>query len=350
MTERTLSELAEICGATLVGDGSLTVVGPASLEEARPDQIAFLGHPKYERLLAETRAAAVLVGNEVESTREGLALLRCDDPSRAFSEVVRLFAAAPPAPPPGVHPTAVVDPSVELGADVSVGPLCVLGEGSRIGDRSVLHAGVCLGDGVTVGEDCEIHPGVVMYAGVTLGSRCVVHAGSVLGSEGFGFDPCPDGWTKVPQCGSVVLEDDVEVGANCTIDRGRFGATRIGRCAKLDNQVHVAHNVVVGEMSLLVAQVGIAGSSRLGKRVVVAGQAGISGHVQVGDGARIGGGSAVYSDVEGGRDYLGIPVAPRVEALRAMATARRLPELAKTVRELEERLERLESESGGASE
>ena len=327
MAERTLSEIAEICGATLVGDGRRCVVGPAGLAEAGPEEVSFLADERYRTQLRETRAGAVIVQPGTEAPREDLALLCCEDPNTAFSAVVRLFAGEEHAAPPGVHPSAVVHPAVELGAGVSIGPVCTVGEGARIGDDVVLHAGV------------------VIYPGVRIGARCTIHAGAVIGSEGFGFEPSKDGWEKIPQCGTVVLEDDVEVGANATIDRARFGATLIGRGVKIDNLVHIAHNCVIGPGAMLCAQGGTAGSVHLGARVILAGQVGISGHITIGDGARVGAKSAVFGDLAGGAEYLGYPARPRAQALRGMGAPRRLTRLVKRVEELEARIARMEEDA-----
>jgi UDP-3-O-[3-hydroxymyristoyl] glucosamine N-acyltransferase len=243
-----------------------------------------------------------------------------------------------------VHPTAVLGENVRLGTGVSVGAHCVVGAGSALDDGAVLHPGVFVGAGVRVGARSVLFSACVLYHRVVVGRDCVIHSGAVIGADGFGFDPTPEGWRKVPQCGTVVVEDDVEIGANTTIDRGRFGATRIGAGAKLDNLVHVAHNVVIGPGALLIAQVGIAGSSRIGARAILAGQVGVVGHVEVGPGARISAQSGVTKDLPGGKDYFGSPVLPQVEALRRLASMNKLPELARRVRELEERLARLEGE------
>ncbi len=349
MNTRTLSELAALCGARLEGDGARPVDGPASLAEAGPREISFYANAKYKDELLSTRAAAVLVARDLERPREDLALLRCDDPSAAFSLVVGAFVEPAPRPAPGVHRAAVVDPSAAVDPSASVGPLCAIGARARVEAGAVLHGSVVLGTDVRVGPETVLHPGVVCYPGVSIGARCVVHAGTVLGSDGFGFAPVREGgrepglaWKKVPQCGTVVVEDDVEIGANVAIDRGRFGATRIGRGAKIDNLVHVAHNVVVGEGALLIAQVGIAGSARIGPRAIVAGQAGINGHVDIGAGAKIGGGSGIVDDVPAGAEYFGYPGRPRAEAMRQMALVERLPEIRERLKALEKKLSEIE--------
>ena len=339
MIQRTASELAELCGAVLEGDGARVLVGPASLSEARADQVSFLRSARNAPELDGTRAGAVIVPFDLRSQRRDLALLRCQDPSRAFSRVVEVFRPAGARPAPGVDPRAAVARDARLGEGVSIGPGCVVGAGAEIGARCVLHPGVVVGPGARVGEDGELHPGVVLYAGVELGRRCLVHANTVLGSDGFGFEPTRDGWEKVPQCGTVVVGDDVEIGANCAIDRGRFGATSIGHGVKIDNLVHVAHNVVVGDGALLIAQVGVAGSARIGERAVLAGQVGIAGHVEIGPGARIGAQSGVGKDVPAGQDQFGSPSREKGEAFRILTLYWKLPELFQRLRALERRLE-----------
>ncbi len=338
MTSRTLAELAQLCGAVVDGDPALTVEGPAALADAGPREISFLANPRYVPQLATTKAGAVVVARDCASSRADLVLLRCDDPNRAFTAVIEAFAPRDPAPAPGVHPSAVVAPDAHVDPSASVGPNCTIASGARVGARSLLVAGVSIGREAQVGEDCVLHPAVVLYARVRVGDRVLMHAGTVLGADGFGFEPTRTGWTKIPQCGTVIIEDDVEIGANVTIDRARFGATRIGRGVKIDNLVQVGHNVVIGDGALVIAQVGIGGSTRIGKRVILAGQTGVTGHTTIGDGARIGARSGVESDVPAGADYFGSPARPRVEALRAWSLATRLPEMRERIKDLERRL------------
>jgi UDP-3-O-[3-hydroxymyristoyl] glucosamine N-acyltransferase len=204
-----------------------------------------------------------------------------------------------------------------------------------------------VGAEAVVEADSVLHPGVVLYPRVRIGARCVVHAGTVIGSDGFGFEPTHAGWAKIPQCGTVVVEDEVEIGANCAIDRGRFGATRVGRGAKLDNLVHLAHNVVVEDAALVIAQVGVSGSTRVGRRAILAGQVGVAGHLTIGEGARVGAQSGVTQDVPAGEDWFGYPARPKSQTLRTQALAHRLPELVARVRALEARLEHLEGTRDG---
>lgn len=350
MPRRTLTELARLCGATLDGDGARLVDGPADLGEAGPNEISFFAHPRYKEKLAATRAGAVIVALDCDVPRRDAVFLRVKDPSRAFTQVVQAFQDPVPPPVPGVHPSAVVEAGAHVAASASIGPLCHVAAGARLGERVVLHAGVSIGHDTAVGDDSVLHPGVRLYPRVTVGARCILHAGTVVGSDGFGFEPTREGWVKIPQVGTVVVEDDVEIGANCALDRGRFGATRIGRGAKLDNLVHVAHNVIVGESALLIAQVGIAGSATIGKRAILAGQVGVAGHTHVGDGARLGGQSGVVADIPAGQDYMGTPAHPRGDALRQWTLTARLPELNQRVRALEQKLAALERAVSAAGE
>lgn len=342
MTSISLSELAQLCGARLEGDAARLVTGPASLEDASAAEVSFLAESRYLPLLERTRAGAVIVPDGVESPRADLALLRCGDPQRAFSRVVLAFAPASPRPENGIHPTAVVDPAAEVSREASIGPLCVVGAGARVAAGAILHARVTLGDRTRVGARTELHPGVVLYPHVSLGEDCIVHAGTVIGADGFGFEPGPDGWEKTPQGGTVVIEDDVEIGANVTIDRARFQATHVESNVKIDNLVHVAHNVRLGRSSMLLAQAGVAGSTTVGPWAIVAGQAGVAGHLRIGARARVGGASAVFRDVPEGEDWWGVPASPKVDTIRRHKSLERLAGLAQELRALRERVAELE--------
>ncbi|MCY2958732.1 MAG: UDP-3-O-(3-hydroxymyristoyl)glucosamine N-acyltransferase [Planctomycetota bacterium] len=350
MISRTLAELATSCGAVVDGDPNLRVHGPATLADAAPGQISFLANPRYTPQLATTRASAVVVTRDCVSSRPDLALLRCDDPSRAFTAVVQSFAPPEPVPPAGVHPSAVVDPTAVVDPSASIGPNCTIGREARIGARAVLVANVYVGAHAAIGPDTVLHPAVVVYGRVTIGARGLIHGGTVLGSDGFGFEPTKTGWAKIPQVGSVEVGDDVEMGANCAVDRGRFGPTHIGNGVKLDNLVHVAHNVYVDDGALLIAQVGIAGSTRIGKRAILAGQAGIAGHANIGDGARIGAQSGVAGIVPAGEDYFGSPARPRSEAIRSSMIVAKLPELKARIHDMSKRIAALEAAAAPSAE
>ncbi|MCA8981626.1 MAG: UDP-3-O-(3-hydroxymyristoyl)glucosamine N-acyltransferase [Planctomycetes bacterium] len=347
MSNRTLSSLAELCGATLEGDGALLVRGPAALDEAQPDQISFLNDARHAAKLADTRAGAVIVPEGLDVERSDLALLRTAQPNAAFSAVVLAFAGEfeGPGPEPGVHPSAVVHRTAELAANASVGPFCVIGAEARIADGCVLHERVSVQARCTVGADSVLHAGVVLRPNTHLGARCVLHAGVVLGADGFGYDPVPpQGWQKVPQCGGVRVGDDVEIGANTCVDRGRFGDTRIGDGVKIDNQVQIGHNCDIGAHSLLCAQVGVSGSTTLEPWVVAGGKVSFAGHIRVGQGARLGGAAGAFHDLAGGQEYMGLPARPRGEYLRQVTLVGRLPELKRAVRALEQRIAALEGE------
>jgi len=345
MPQRTLADLAQLCGAALEGDGTRLVSGPADLAGAGRDEVSFLANERYAALVESTRAAAVVLARGVQVARDDLALLRVDDPNTAFTAIVSAFAESEAPPPAGIHPSAVVHESVQLGAAVAIGPLCSVGADAQLGDGAVLRAGVCVGAGAKIGPRTVLHTHVSLYPRVQIGADCILHAGSVIGSDGLGFEPSPEGWDKIPQCGTVIIEDEVEIGANCAIDRGRFGATLVRRGAKLDNLVHIAHNVVIGEASLLCAQVGLSGSVTLGQRVIMGGQSAVAGHLAVPDGVQIGGQAAVASSPEPGQEVTGTPARPLRQTRKDAALVRKLPELKERLAALEGRLAELESRS-----
>ena len=351
MSSRSLTELAALCEAELEGDAGLRITGPAALCDAGPSEISFLAHGRYREQLVSTRAGAVVVeqGDRLpELAQRGAtpapSILRCENPGRAFSRIILEYSPPDPAPEPGVHPSAVVDASVEIGVGTSIGALSSVGPGCVLADGAVLEPGVHLGRDVHIGARTRLHAKVVVYAHVHIGADCLIHSGTVIGADGFGFEPTPEGWEKTPQCGSVRIDDRVEIGANVTIDRARFGETHIGEGVKIDNLVHLAHNVCVEPHAMLIAQSGVAGSSRIGSWAILAGQAGVSGHLQVGAGARIGGSSAVFKDVPPGIDVFGMPAGPKAEQLVILARQRKVGQLQGRVRELERRLARLEQE------
>lgn len=350
MNHRTLEQLARLCGAELSPSRQLLIRGPASLVEAGPDQIAFFAQPRYRAQFDATRAGAVLVPPGTTHARADLVLLEVADPSAAFTRIVQHFAGEDWPLRAGVDESACVDPSASIAASAWIGPGCTIGARARVGERAQLLAGVHLGPESVVGADCILHPGVVLYARCTLGDRCLVHAGAVIGSDGFGFEPTREGWRKIPQCGSVEIGNDVELGANTCIDRGRFEATRIGNGVKIDNLVHLAHNVVVEDGALIIAQAGISGSTRVGRGAIIAGQAGIAGHVSIGAGARIGAQAGVMGSVPPGEDWAGYPARPRTQSMRALAHVQRLPELTQRVRELEQRLAALSAAQSSAQD
>jgi UDP-3-O-[3-hydroxymyristoyl] glucosamine N-acyltransferase len=338
----TLLELADRLRCRLEGDGSLDITRVAGLDEAGPGDVAFLANPRYRQAAQSTRASAVILAED--ATPIPCAMLRSPDPYRSFAEALALLAPEP-QPPAGMHATAVVAPDARLGSGVSIGPLVVVGARAEIGERTVLHPHVVVGPGARIGPDCVIHARVSIRGGSVLGARVIVQDGAVIGSDGFGFVTDAAGTHhKIPQVSSVIVEDDVEIGANATIDRPAVGHTRIGRGTKIDNLVMVAHGVQVGEHTLLAAQVGIAGSSTIGSRVVLAGQVGVAGHLEIGDGARATAQTGIPSSVEAGALVSGYPAIANADWLKASAVFRKLPELRRRVTDLAGRLERLEAQ------
>ncbi len=357
--QRTVAELAELCEATVEGNADLVITGPAGLADAGATEVSFLAQPKYASQLETTGAGAVLVAKDQAVERTDLVLLRCDNPEAWFTQIILAFAPEVPAQAVGVSPLAHVDPSAQVAADVAIAAHVSVGPAAVIEAGAVLHAGVAIGAHAKVGPNTILHPNVVLYPYAEVGARCVIHAGTVVGSDGFGFHPRPEGvpkdplWHKTPQAGNAVVEDDCEIGSGVTIDCARFGSTRIGRGCKLDNQVHVAHNVQVGQDTLLLAHVGVAGSSTVGKNVIIAGQAGVTGHVHIGDGAVILGGAGVIADVEPGAEMFGYPAGPRREKLRSIVSAEKAGKevrvLKKEIKELRAQLAELATALGQAS-
>jgi len=318
------------------GEGEDAVVsGVAPIEEAGPGQVTFLANRKYARFARDSTASGIIAREAVPGVRA--AFLISDNPYLAFAGVVEMFH--PPARfTPGISERAAVDPSARLGRDVTVSPFVVIEKDAEVGDRTVLFPGVYVGKGASIGSDCLVYPNVALYHGVKVGSRVILHAGCVIGSDGFGFAPTPEGFRKIPQVGTVEIEDDVEIGANTTIDRATLGVSRVCRGTKLDNLVQVAHNVVIGGDSAIAAQAGISGSTRIGSRVMIGGQAGLAGHLEVEDGIMLGAKCGVPDSLRASdsRVWSGIPVMPHPTWLRMAGLLPKLPDLFRRVKRLEE--------------
>jgi UDP-3-O-[3-hydroxymyristoyl] glucosamine N-acyltransferase len=335
----TLAELGALVGGLVEGDGSLEILGMASLEDAGEGQLTFLADLKHVSRLEKTRAAAVIVPFNLPSFPRPL--IRTSNPYAAYAKVQTFFSTRP-YKPLGVDPRAFVGTGAEIGPEVSIYPFVYVGSRSRIGNRVVLYPGVYVGQEAEVGEDTVLYPNVVVMDRCRVGRRVIVHGGTVIGSDGFGFAPDKSGYVKIPQVGIVEIEDDVEIGANCAIDRAAMGRTWVRKGVKVDNLVQIAHNVVVGENTVLVAQVGIAGSTEIGKWVALGGQVGVAGHIKIGDQARVGGQSGVAHEVKVGETLSGSPAFPHREWLRAQAVFPRLPEIKKNLVVLEKRVAELE--------
>jgi UDP-3-O-[3-hydroxymyristoyl] glucosamine N-acyltransferase len=331
----TAAEIAAHLQGEVAGDGSIVLNGFAPADRARPGDLTFAESEYYFNRAEESAASAILVDGKFASARK--VLIRVPNARLAFAKALALFFPEPRFPA-GIHTTAVVASSAQIDLAAHIGPCCVIGEYVRIGARSVLHGGNHVGANCQLGEEVNLFPNVTLYARTEIGNRVRVHSGAVIGSDGFGYVPDGGIHCKVPQIGNVIIGDDVEIGANVTIDRGALGPTVIGKGTKIDNLVQIGHNVEIGEHSLLVAQVGIAGSTKLGNYVVLAGQVGVAGHLKIGNQVTVAAQSGVMNPIPDAEKWLGSPAQPDRQAKREMIAIRRLPELLKRVSELEKKL------------
>ncbi|MCX6356403.1 MAG: UDP-3-O-(3-hydroxymyristoyl)glucosamine N-acyltransferase [Candidatus Aureabacteria bacterium] len=339
--KKTLKEIAALIGGRVEGDGDVVITGASGIKEAREGDLTFLANPKYASLLKETRAAAVVIEEGLQ-VAPGKPLIRVKNPSIAFSKLIDLLGPKKLVFPEGVHTLAVVSPKAKLGKGVSVGPFAVIEDGAVIGDRAVIRSGVYVGHGAAIGAECHLYPHVIIREGCEIGSRVIIHGGTVIGSDGFGYVAVEGIHHKIPQVGKVVIEDDVEIGSNVTIDRARFDKTIIRKGTKIDNLVQIAHNCDIGENSIIVAQVGISGSTTIGKNVILAGQVGVVGHVTIGDNSIIGAKGGVSKSVPPNSYHIGIPAMDATQFKKIFAAYMRLPQLVTRVRELEAKLAALE--------
>lgn len=344
--KKTVGEIAAFVGGSVVGDASIEIGGVAGLEGAAPGDIAFIDSAKYAAQAMTSRASAVIVPEG--HMLEGKTVIQVKHPRRAFAQVVMLFHP-PRRPPVGIHPTAVIGDNVALPESASVGPYVVIEDDVRIGERVVIGAGVFIGSRSTIGDDTIIHPHVTIYHDVTIGARVTIHAGSVIGGDGFGYFLVEGTYHKFPQIGSVIIEDDVEIGTNVTIDRGTLGATIIGRGTKIDNLVQVAHNVIIGEDTVIAAQTGIAGSSHIEDHVVIGGQVGIADHVRIGRGAVLGAQAGIPTGkrIPPGEFVWGTPARAMREFKSQYAHLVRLPRLTAQVEELARQVAELKKNAKG---
>jgi UDP-3-O-[3-hydroxymyristoyl] glucosamine N-acyltransferase len=350
----TIREIAEWLGGEIAGgiiEGKPEIDRVAKIEEAGSGSLTFLANPRYEKHLGTTEATAVLVSRELDlkkiEGRASVIFIRVDDPYVAFLHVLKRLTPTIDPFTSGIHSTAVISSKATLGKNASVGAYAVIGENAVVGDNTKIGEGCIIGMQTQIGEDCLLYPNVVIYHQCILGNRVVLHSGAVIGSDGFGFAPKPDGtYEKIPQLGIVVVEDDVEIGANTTIDRAVMGDTRIQRGVKIDNLVQIAHNVVVGEDTVIAAQTGISGSTKIGKHCMIGGQVGLSGHIEIADYTVIMAQSGIHDNIkEPGKSYFGYPADEARKAQRAYIAMKMLPDmlreftaLKKKVADLEQRL------------
>ena len=350
----TIREIAEWLGGEIVGgniEGKPEIDRVAKIEEATPGSLTFLANPKYEQHLGTTNASVVLISRKLDLNKiEGqasLIFIRVDDPYIAFLHVLKRLTPAMDPFTSGIHPTAVISTTAVLGKNVSIGAYAVIGENAVVGSDTKIGEGCIIGLQVQIGADCILYPNVVVYHQCVLGNRVVLHSGAVIGSDGFGFAPKPDGtYEKIPQLGIAVIEDDVEIGANTTIDRAVMGDTRIHRGVKIDNLVQIAHNVVIGDHTVIAAQTGISGSTKIGKHCMIGGQVGLAGHIEIADHTVILAQSGIHNNInEPGKSFFGTPADEARKAQRAYIAIKMLPDmlreftaLKKKVTDLEQRL------------
>ena len=336
------AQIAEITGGRICGDAERTISGIAGIKDAAADQLSFVGNKKYEDQLGTSAAGIVLVCKDLaNASTENRTLIVCDNVDVAFAKLSAMYADEPPVYPVGIHPSAVVDPSAKIGKNVSIGANAVVESGAEIGDGAIIGARCYIGHDAKIGAATLLYPNVTIMFRCTVGAQCIIHPGVVIGADGFGFVPGPQGLIKVPQTGIVTIGDDVEIGANTTIDRARFGKTVIKSNVKIDDQVMVAHNVVVGESSILVAQTGIAGSAELGRGVILGGKAGINGHITIGDGCQVAGTSSVARSLPPGQIVIGTPAESQREFLARVALPKKVQKLDAKIKELEAKLAEL---------
>ena len=339
------AQIAPLIGGKIEGDATALVSGFGKIEEAKPGDLAFLANPKYEAFAYSTQASILLVGEDFVP-RESVTptLIRVKDPYAALAQLMQLVEAQQTPRLSGISPQAYIAEGVELGAEVYIGAFAVIEEGCKIGEGALIYPHAYIGRGVTVGPNTILYPHTTLYQGVQVGARCIIHAGAVIGADGFGFAPEADGYHKIPQLGNVILEDDVEVGANTCIDRAVMGSTLVRRGVKLDNLIQIAHNCSVDEHTVMASQVGLAGSSHIGKWCKLGGQVGISGHITIGDRVEMGGQTGVLSNSPEASTLMGSPAMPLREAMRSFVIQPKLPDMYRRLQALEKELGELKQQ------
>ena len=341
---KTLKEISELIDGELFGDGEIEIIGVSGIKEAREHELTFVANSKYLREIERTQAAAIIVGHDV--TYSDIPLIHVDNPYFAFVKVLELFAWRKRKTTYGIHETAIIGDNVQIGDMVSIQAYTYIGDNVQIGDGTIINPFVYIGDDTKIGNETLIYPNVTIREDVEIGDRVILHCGVVIGSDGFGFASVSDRHHKIPQIGTVIIEDDVEIGANTTVDRATMtnGATIIKRGTKLDNLIQIAHNVVIGEDCCIAAQTGIAGSAELKDRVTMAGHSGAVGHITIGEDSTVFAKSAVTKDLPAGSFVSGFPAENHAQQLRIQASLRRMPEMLQAFSRLQERVTQLETQ------
>ena len=341
--EFTAKQIADFLGGTVDGNENATVHTFAKIEEGVPGALSFLSNAKYTHYLYSTQSSVVLVNKDFQPEQPiNTTLVRVDNAYESLAKLMSLYASMKPAKT-GISSLASVSEKAKIGKNVYIGPFAVIEDGAVIGDNTQIHPLVTIGEGATIGSDCILYPHVTIYYGCKTGNRCILHAGSVIGADGFGFAPTPNGYNKIPQIGIVELEDDVEIGANTCIDRSTMGRTIIHKGVKLDNLIQVGHNVEIGDNTVMSAQSGIAGSSKVGSWCMIGGQSGISGHITVGNKVSLAAKTGVLGSTDDGETLMGYPGFGYRNYLRSSLIFRQLPELSKTVQQLQKEIEELKA-------
>ena len=341
--EFTAKQIADFINGRVEGDANAAVHTFAKIEEGQPGAISFLSNPKYTHYLYDTKSTIVLVNEDLEIEKKiSATLIRVKNAYEAVAKLLQLYESMKPKKT-GIDPLAFVSPKATIGKEVYIGAFACIGDGATIGDGTQIYPHVVIGDGVNVGAGCLLYPNVTIYQGCRLGSNVTIHAGSVIGADGFGFAPNVDGYEKIPQIGIVIIEDNVEIGANTCVDRSTMGATVLRKGVKLDNLVQVAHNVEVGENTVMSAQVGIAGSTKVGSWCMFGGQVGLAGHITIGDHVNLGAQSGVPSSIKPNQTLIGTPPMEPTPYFKSQAIFRRLPDMYKELSALRKEIEELKA-------
>lgn len=340
MMRKTLAEIAAIVKGEVIGDRHLVITGLSGIKEAQQGDLTFIANPKYIPLSRTTNASAILTPRDAKVA--GKSIIRTENPSLAFSHLASLMFETDAFFPKGIHPSAIIAKDAVIGKNVAIGPYTIIESRAQVGDNTTIYSGCYVGHRTVLGKNCLIYPNVTIRERITIGNRVTIHSGTVVGPDGFGYVWADGKHEKIPQIGTVIIEDDVEIGANATIDRARFDKTVIGKGTKIDNLVQIAHNVIMGKHCIIIAQVGISGSAVIGDGVILAGQVGVHGHLTVGDGVRTAARTGITKSIPPHMTIAGYPAQPYMAEQRLHAALRRVPSYIKTILDLKKRVEELE--------